>query len=251
MCCVGRPSAAHERKFIEVLATGRVDHTPSSRRRQLPVAQPTGRQVGGILEEVGLEEDAVEGHPQPGERLALAGDHPGARLEPELERLRVALEDPLQQLVGGSSCSSSSRVSESSGCSSRSGLPAARRLHVAPRSRHPTKWSLFWSPSGHDCASRPLFTTPAIASPMLRPASEMSAAALDPASRLGRAPPRARCRSRDCAGARCAAPWSRWRPRTEPNSACRARGPTAAPRRCRRPRAPRRRSRSSRRRGAA
>ena len=32
--------------------------------------------------------------PRPGERLALAGDHPGARLRPEFQRLLVAGEDP-------------------------------------------------------------------------------------------------------------------------------------------------------------
>ncbi len=53
------------------------------------------------------------------------------------------------------------------------------------------------------------------------------AASLDLRRPPGRAPRPGRCRSRDCAGARRAAPWSRWRPRTAPRSAPRARGLTS------------------------
>ena len=68
-----------------------------------------------------------------------------------------------------------------------------------------------------------------------------------PARPPARAPRRARCRSRGCAGDRRAAPSSRSRPRTAPRSAARPRDPRASPRRCRRPRARRRSFRSSRR----
>ena len=56
---------------------------------------------GGVGEEVGLEEHPVEGDPQPRERLALTGDHPGAGLVPELQRLQFTAHHAPQQLVGG------------------------------------------------------------------------------------------------------------------------------------------------------
>ena len=58
-------------------------------------------QLDGLAQEVGLEQDAVERDAEPGERLALPGDHPRARAVPQLERLAVALQDALDQLICG------------------------------------------------------------------------------------------------------------------------------------------------------
>ncbi len=81
---------AHERELLEVLQAGRVDDDAVLAPAQAPVAQAGRGQLGGLGEEVGLEEDPVEGDPEPRERLALAGDDPRARLVPELERLAFA-----------------------------------------------------------------------------------------------------------------------------------------------------------------
>ncbi len=73
---------------------------PSGRALQRPLLEAELGQFGDLGQEVGLEEDAVEGDAEPGQGLALARDHPGARLRPQLERRLVAVEHALQQLVG-------------------------------------------------------------------------------------------------------------------------------------------------------
>ena len=73
---------------------------PSSRRRSVPSREAEVGQLGDLGEEVGLEDHLVEGDAEPGEGLALAGDHPGARLRPQFERPLVAGEDAHHQLVG-------------------------------------------------------------------------------------------------------------------------------------------------------
>gem|GEM_PF-6397836 len=92
---------AHQRHLLQLLAPGHVNDRPVGAALQRPLLQPELGQLGDLGQEVGLEEDAVEVDAEPGQGLALAGDHPGARLRPQLERRLVAAQHPLQQLVGG------------------------------------------------------------------------------------------------------------------------------------------------------
>ncbi len=91
---------AQQRHFLQLLAVGEVDDRAVGAALQHPVLQAEVGEFCDLGQEVGLEEDAVEGDAEPGQGLALARDHPGARLRPELDRVLVAVEDPLQQLVG-------------------------------------------------------------------------------------------------------------------------------------------------------
>ena len=84
------PVGAQQRHFLEVLDARGVDRRRRPRGAQLAFAQPPLGQLDAVVEEVRLEEHAVEGHAQARERLALAGDHPRARLEPQLKRLALA-----------------------------------------------------------------------------------------------------------------------------------------------------------------
>ncbi len=95
------PVGAHQRHFLQLLAPGHVDDGPVGAPLHGPLLQAELGQLADLGQEVGLEEDPVEVDAEPGERLALAGDRPGARLRPQLERRLVAVQHPLQQLVGG------------------------------------------------------------------------------------------------------------------------------------------------------
>ena len=77
-----------------------VDHDAVLAPLQPAFAQPRLGDLGRLGEEVRLEEHPVEGDPEPPECLALAGDHPRACLEPQLQRLALPGEHPFEQLVG-------------------------------------------------------------------------------------------------------------------------------------------------------
>ncbi len=91
---------ADQRHFLQLLAAGHVDDRAVDAALQRALLQPQLGQLGDLGQEVGLEEDAIEVDAEPGQRLALSRDHPGPRLRPQFERRLVAVEDPLQELVG-------------------------------------------------------------------------------------------------------------------------------------------------------
>jgi hypothetical protein len=97
----GEAVGAHERHFFELLEACDVHDHAIPAPFEHAVAQAVLGQFCGLGEEVGLEEHPVEGDPQVRERLALTGDHPRARLVPQLERLAFAAQHALDQLIGG------------------------------------------------------------------------------------------------------------------------------------------------------
>ena len=100
MYCVGRPVGAHERQLLQLLDARDVDDDTVLASLEPALAQPRLHQLPRLREEVRLEEHTIEGDAQVGERLALAGDHPCACLEPQRQRLALAAENALEQLVG-------------------------------------------------------------------------------------------------------------------------------------------------------
>ena len=228
MCCVEQPVGADERHLLEIL-DGRFGRrpTPSSRRSSAPSRSPRSVSSAASARKSDSKNTRSNAIAEPRERLALAGDHPGARLEPQLERLRVALQHPLSNSSAASSCISQlarQRVL-------RLLLAVARRRRRSLRSRRSRDRRNGRSSRRRPAMparARPLSRRPAIASPMLRPTSEIRLRRSTRAAGLRRARRRARCRSRDCAGARRAAPWSCSRPRTAPSTACPRRGRRAA-----------------------
>ena len=222
------PVGAHERHLLELLQAGGVDHDAVRSPPQRAAAQAALGQLHRLAQEVRLEQDAVEGDPEPGERLALAGDHPGARLVPELEGLAVAIQHALDQLVGGVVLDLAPRAPANprpGRARSPRRPPRRRRTRRSSRRRNDRSCDPVGPAIAVASASEPPLPSPR---PSLGPCRRSGCAAR-PGRRPARARLRARCRWRGCADGRRAAPSSRSRPRTARRCAGLARDRTAAP----------------------
>ncbi len=92
---------ADQRHLFQLLAFGLVhDHVVAPAFGQGAFGEALVHVLGDLGQEVGLEDHLVEGDAEPGQGLALAGDHPGAGLRPQFQRLLVATQDPHHHLVG-------------------------------------------------------------------------------------------------------------------------------------------------------
>ncbi len=96
----GQPVRADQRHLLELGAGGAVDHDAVLAPFERAGLHAGGTEIGHLVEEVRLEDHPVELDPEPGQRLAVAGQHPGAGLRPQLEHVRVAGQDAVDDRVG-------------------------------------------------------------------------------------------------------------------------------------------------------
>ena len=166
---------AHERELLEVLQTRRVeDDTVLTAAQVCRHASPSA--VSSAASERKSDSKKTRSKAIPRRASVLRW--------PEMTHARVlyqsssASRSPPRTRLSNSSAASprsvNSRVSESSGCSiSSAPRPMPGRLRHSPRSRCRRSDRSSHRRPARSRSCRPLFMTPAIASPMLRPASEI------------------------------------------------------------------------------